>query len=126
MGVELGKVWIKETAGRKDAAHSATVMVTSDTQLFPGTKVKFKDNAFTQVSYDHHTSQDYHAIVDPFIPGFVTTGVHFWVIIRPDLVDKLTHNFDLKIKGLKEIEPPEPAYDPTLDDYDDDCLGMVC
>lgn len=91
---ELGRTFVDGGSGKKDAFHAPAVFVTSRHSLSPAARVKFCSPSCESV--EECTGDDWEAIVDPFLPEAVNPNEdYFWVLLRPNLVTKVFHHFDI-------------------------------
>lgn len=94
--------------GKKDAFHVASIVANSRSIVKPGDHVRFYSDGFRVEVCDQKVSQ---GIVDPFLPvGDIYPLELFWVLMHPDHVKNLTHQF--------EVFNPDEEEDFRL--YDDD------
>lgn len=104
-----------DQSGKLDAFHVPGMLVHSTLVLRAGDRVYFDDNERGMV----HLSMDDRSdgVIDPFLATPCVPSQACWMFIKPDLVDNLTHSFD--VKGL----PIVPAKDESDDDDYDECKG---
>lgn len=130
---KIGKIQFDGTLGDRDAFHVPCVLVTAKQHLMGGEKVKFTDSSNTRVeNVPFKDTEDYHAIVDPFL-NVVKPKEMFYVCIKPSLVGKLIHNFDINLSQTEDIQPvydecsscygESYVEDDDDDDYNDSCRG---
>jgi hypothetical protein len=100
------------TLGVRDAIHQACISVVSTVTVEPGQSIRFRDVDKNLVELcARHERQ---GIVDPFLPFSVPPGKVFLMLVKPDLVQGIRHNFD--IKGIPE---PKPEINPQIEEEDD-------
>jgi hypothetical protein len=117
--------------GTKDAIHTPVAFVRSEVPLDAGDRVSFR--SATEVL--PAGKDDYEAIVDPLLNEQTDPSVVFAVLIRPELVAGLRHEFDVNVPVLKSAPtfPQGPAgagegkwawITPADEDYlNDSCRG---
>jgi hypothetical protein len=94
----------------KDAVHVPIFCLKATNNLNPGTKIKLYCGIFEVVPPE---SDDYHAVVDPFLSRVIKSGEYFWVMIRPGVVNHVEHTFDLR--GLEPSKTEADDYDEAYD-----------
>lgn len=101
---ELGQI--------RDAFHCPVVLTEAEERLQPGQRVKLSLNCATAISYDSPDgysmgSDDWTAVVDPFLPSPVEKGERFWAFVRGDLTKGVRHHFEIETsnyhKGRSEF-----------------------
>ncbi len=92
--------------GYKDAVHMPCVAVTCQGQeeIVPGADIRFTSS--TTVTNCNERAKR-HGIADPFMEREVYEGEVFWVLLVPEVVGPLNHQYDLKIDGYVEREMTE-------------------
>lgn len=86
--IALGKVI--EGEFEKDAIHIALVPVVSNEQLAPGQSVRlFQDSQKVVESFVSGAI----GIVDPFLTGLVYPGQKFWMMLFPNTITSLRHDW---------------------------------
>ena len=117
MTMRIGSLNSDEALGKRDAIHVPVVLVESDDPLYGGLHVQFVDNDFNKVT--PCIPQVSHAVVDPFIDR-VSPGEKVWVMLQPESIGGLTHQYDINIKGLPQGEASLQAED------DEEWLSNSC
>ena len=138
---ELGQIKPPETLNSRDAFHVPAVVMMATETLRPGDLVKFGENIPEREELDddwdwedrddaddeeeektpqkltgaYRVASEPHAVVDPFLPYNVKKGQHFWALVMPDYVGKVTHHFETTFTPVKDI-----AQDRTYSVEDDD------
>ena len=106
-------------AGSKDAFHVPAVFACCYGSVSPGDNVRFPNSY--DVSYVEKCSvEQRHGVVSPFITNEIEPGELFWVLLKPNLVEGLTHSF--KIKGFEE-DAEEPRSYKWEDPLEEDTWG---
>lgn len=117
--------------GTKDAIHTPVAFVRSEVPLDAGDKVSFRSSTEVLPAGE----DDYEAIVDPLLTEQTDPSVVFAVLLRPELVSGLRHEFDLNVPVLKSKSlptfPPGPAGSGDgkwawITPEDDECLNDSC
>lgn len=123
MAMRVGKAESNGVPGKRDAFHVAAVLVRTWDNLKPGDSVVFDGYDFTRVAKSDPENR--HGIVDPFLKELDIDDL-FWVLLEPELVDKLNHNFEIQIPGRPDYNYRDAvdAFEPT--DDDDECRQMGC
>lgn len=124
---KIGKVQTEGVLGERDAFHVPCVLTSCDYNIAGNTNVKFVDKSLTKVTSCGFV--DRHGIVDPFLSQ-ANSGQLFWVLLNPNLVTKLNHQFEVNL----EIDDSEPEYDecsgcygsPSYDENDDEYEDNSC
>lgn len=90
-GLQIGKCWLDSSVlGQRDAIHVPILMAKLGYGVGAGDWVKIADgNVAEKVGRSHAIG-----MVDPFLDGAVP-GHTAVVFIKPDLVEKVTHHFEL-------------------------------
>lgn len=91
-----------EAIGLKDAVHTPIISVVAQHGLRPGEYVLITDDGVARRA----TQKTGVGVVDPFHKGNVKAGEIFWVLVNPNLVSEVRHEWDLeeidtKIKYVK-------------------------
>lgn len=116
--------------GNRDAMHVAVVVARVNTYMNPGQMVCFTDDKNVRVEY---LSSDAHGYIDPWLPHGPKVGDCVLVFVKPSLVGKLTHQFELNLSdGYAPVDTydecgrcfSEPPY-PDYPDDDNSCRGCT-
>jgi hypothetical protein len=108
--------------GTRDAFHAPAVAAFSDTELWPGARVVFVNDDCSTVR--ESTGDDWQAIVDPFLSGRIEPHTKFWVLMRPSLVTKVFHQFEIPGKpSVEEMIRRQEQQAISVNDDDDSCSG---
>lgn len=111
---KLGQVVTTGSSGDRDAFHAPGVLVTAEVTVTPGSNLRLAPGSSLRVIPCSEAQRQ--GIADPFIKGDITRGQKFWMLLQPELVEGLTHNFTLK--GID---------DDGDDDYTPSCgVGENC
>lgn len=114
----LGKTEFKKFVGVRDAFHVPAILVWSGDELNGGDSVRFVDKNLTQI--EKSDKEHRHGIVSPFIKDHIYSADHlFWVFLDPELVESLTHNFDVKVDDIGDYYPPKADSDYSEEDGPD-------
>lgn len=99
--------------GKRDAFHTPGVIVTSRMTVEAGERVRFTSHEQVGPCGIY----DAQAVVDPWIKGKVKPGDKFWVLVNPELVGQVVHQFE--ITGVPAPEPvaKEDEYDECRNCY---------
>ncbi len=73
----------------RDAIHIAVAPVVSNETLHPGQHVGLVEGSSTEVQ----TSRPYIGIVDPFLKHAVPPGTRFWLMLYPQTITTLRHEW---------------------------------
>lgn len=120
--VEFGKLPPKESYGKKDAVHQPWMCVTSYETVMPGERLHLVSNLTVKKA---DLSDEIHGIVDPWLNEKVPSGTPFIMLIRKDLVEKFSHQF--QIKGATHIEVVDEYKETDIEDtYSDDGCSPGC
>lgn len=118
---QLGEYWNGRggVLGEQDAHHCPAVMASHDSMnlLQPGQRVRFVDIGDPQLVLPVERYETYHGIVDPFLEQAALRGAMFWVLIKPGLVAKTRHVFDIEEEQSYDDDPCCPEYE---DDYEEE------
>jgi hypothetical protein len=117
--------------GERDAFHVPCILARSLYTVQGGQSVLFTDEQLRQADPSMANLDNRHGIVDPFIK-IANPGEMFWVLLNPNLVTKLNHQFEVNLE-IDELEPEydecsgcygSPSYDENDDEYEDNsCRG---
>jgi len=106
---KLGKlVSTDETA--RDAMHVAVVPVSAGVELKAGQHIRIQDG----YAYPGGNTV---GIVDPFLPSSIKPGDRFYLVVYPNRVTNLRHDWD------HDAIPRHDMENELHDDYDDGCRG---
>jgi hypothetical protein len=83
----LGELITDESAER-DAIHIAVAPVIAGDYLNPGQQVTLDWNGYAVA-----TSSDAIGVVDPYLPGSVKRGQRFWLMLYPNTITSLRHEW---------------------------------
>jgi hypothetical protein len=90
--IKLG-VLAADTAQR-DAIHIAIASVTSDEALYPGDHIALVEGTIDKVQSLRGAENEVAiGIVDPFLSGRVNPGQHFWLLLYPQTITSLRHEW---------------------------------
>lgn len=90
--------------GTKDAIHTPVAFVRSEVPLDAGDKVRFTGPDEVLPTY----TDDWEAIVDPLLSETTDPTNVFAVLLRPELVSNLRHEFDVDVAVLTTEKPKKP------------------
>lgn len=107
---EIGKI-VKDTNAQRDAIHFAVAPCVAGHTLAPGAWVQLKDgqaiNAMSWYSV---------GIVDPFLTAPVKAGERFWLMLKPNTVTSLRHDWTHpQFAPSVRVDPPHPDEERLLD-----------
>lgn len=105
---KLGK--LVPVDAQRDAMHVAVLPALAGVVMEPGTHVRMQDGYA-------YAGGNTIGIVDPFLTEPVKPGNRFYVVIYPNKVTNLRHDWD------HEELPRIAGEDELHDDYDDGCRG---
>ena len=112
MKLELGKLGSEsDILGQKDAFHAPCIMVQSHEKLKPGQYIRFTEKLNKVISCDTQPYSD--GIVDPFLEFMIPPNTKFWMLLNPEIISNLTHNFQIKSS-------------PLIINDNDGCKAMRC
>lgn len=100
----LGKLC---TANHRDAMHVAVIPAVLAVPMMPGQYVQIEDG----VAHPVLPSMPSIGVVDPFLRGMQGANVRVWILIHPNQVSNLRHEWN-----HPDLDPSDP-----IDPYDDDC-----
>ena len=83
---DLGSLIEGEELPARDAIHIAVAPVVAAETLSPGQKVKM-------VNGRAEASSNPDGVVDPFLPGPIFTGGTFWLMLFPNTITSLRHEW---------------------------------
>ncbi len=118
--------------GQRDAFHVPAVLVECNVQLVPGTWVKFTNDDCKAVTPAY--GSEVHAVAAPLMMGIIPANKLFWVFLKPDITQNLTHHFEINLPESvddPDFQEPEPedddgcrgCYEPEPEEDDDGCSG---
>lgn len=110
----LGQISTEEL-GRRDAIHVPAVLVCSMATVNAGANVRFVDHQTVMP-----TATKAQAVADPWLNRVVNPGEQFWVLVNPDLVDQVTHQFEIKGVPVKEEDEEEETGADNFE-HEDEC-----
>lgn len=87
MSVKLGRR--PDSDAKRDAVHVAIIPATAGHDMNPGEEVGFMDGNRVSSS----SRYEMVGIVDPFLKGWINEGDRIWVIMKPDLVSEVRHDW---------------------------------
>jgi len=89
--IKLGK--LIDGPAFRDAIHIAVVAVTSDEELEPGTHVGLVEGSVNKVQHLNALYGTEIGIVDPFLKSAIKPGQRFWLVLYPQTITSLRHEW---------------------------------
>ena len=125
--MKLGECSTTKDHASRDAFHVPCILARSRSPIWPGQSVRFTDAECEFVEPCPRNAR--HGVADTILEcELIPAMTYFWVMLNPNLVQGLTHNFlftgtvaspDTFATG--ELPKGSEAYDKPLDDEYDGC-----